>query len=508
MLSRLFYSLSVLLLCLVPVMAQAQSALGSSAPDVAIKAPPQAEFDIWWSSVDDEHELHLQLSGGQGQAFAVFGSVSDGGISSPPSLVGVAPLDSLGSGQMLLTTRRWPGPDFDFAAVFKASKRLITVPGPFPFGENLVCDSLDFDYTLGADWVMTAGQQIAEQWADIGMHVTARNAEVGKPDKAILFDSDVPSLHDPDLVVGEGQLLIIAEDDVDTAPYDGLVDVPNDAMFGGSLFFDFDMGYDLARVKLVDFDEPGSQLLFFRNGNVVTPDFVIDIPAAPNGKLQTLTFNQSNVTRLEIAMAGSGGIVGVCGVPCPRVINFDESPFGRPLGLEPGLVVKSQFFDSGLGVLISALNGYTSSQKPGQNHPDKAILFDSDFPSGGDWDLFANLGNILIIGEDDFDVSPVDGLVDDPDDEAEGGMLSFDLGRDVMGFRVTIVDVDEATDSGELRCYDASMVLLGPPIPLVPGPDGNIQIITAEVDGMRCLELETQGSASLAELRYCIRKQD
>jgi hypothetical protein len=506
--SRLFITLAALFLCLAPVMAQAQPALGPSTPGVDIKAPPQAEFDIWWSSVDDEHEIHFQLKGGQGQAFAVFGSASDGEIGAPPSLVGIAPLDPLGNGQMLLTTRRWPGPDFDFTAVFKTSKRLIIVPGPFPYGDNLVCDSLDFDYTLGADWVMTAGQLITEQWADIGMHVTARNKTAGKPDKAILFDSDVPSLHDPDLVVGEGQLLIIAEDDVDVAPADGLVDVPNDSMFGGSLYFDFDMGYDLARVKVVDFDEPGSQLLFFRNGDVVTPDFVIDIPAAPNGKIQTLTFNQTNVTRLEIAMAGSGGIIGVCGVPCPRVINFDESPFGRPLGLEPGLVVKSQFFDSGLGVLISALNGYASGNKPGQNHPDKAVLFDSDFPSGKDWDLFAQVGNILIIGEDDFDFSPVDGLVDDPDDEAEGGMLIFDLGRDVMGFRATIVDVDETAGPAELRCYDEFDVMLGPPIPLVPGPDGNIQTITAEVDGMRCLVLETQGSASLSELRYCIRKEE
>ena len=504
MTKRITITLAALCLCAVPLMGQAQP-LGSEVAGLAAEPAPAASFHVWWSSVGDEHEVHFQLDGADGEAFAVLGAPAMGDTLVVPTVLGVAPLDDAGCGKQHLTFRAQPGLSVAFSAAYKSAKRLMIGPGPLPFGQDPICDTLDFDYTLGADWVMPSGQQISEQWSDIGMHVSARNAVVGKPDKAILFDSDVPSPHDPDLVIGEGQLLIIPEDDVDTAPYDGLVDVPNDAMKGGSLFFDFDMAYDLNRIRLADFDEPGSQLLFFRGGGTTTPDFVIDVPVMANGAVQTLTFDQPNVTRLEVLMAGSGAVVGVCGLPCPRVINFDESPFGRPLGFPPGMVVDNQFYDMGLGVRIDAVNGHWSQMNPLQNHPDKALLFDSDFPSGDDWDLFAQQGNILIIAEDDYDLAPVDGLVDDPDDEGEGGLLSFTLGRNVVGFRATIVDVDELSGPSELRCYDEFGVMIGAPIPLIPGPDGNIQYVVAEADGMRRLELEAQGSAALAELRYCLR---
>jgi len=496
---------AVLMLCAAPVMSQGPLPLGSQTAGPLAEAPLQASFEVWWSVVGDEYEVHFQLSGAEGESFAVLGAPSGGAGPTPPSLVGVAPLDPNGDGSLCFMLRRMPGTPFHFTAAYKLGRQVAVVPGPDSDGADLVCDSLDFDYTLGADWAMTSGRQIDEQWADIGMHVTARSAVPGKPDMAILFDSDLPSLHDPDLVVGEGQLLILPENDFDVAPFDGLVDVPDDSASGGSMFFDFDMAYDLMRVKLVDFDEPGSQLKFFRDHNVVTPGFVIDIPVVGDGELQTLIFNQPNVTRVELVLAGSGAVVGVCGIPCPRVINFDESPFGRPLDIAAGLIVDDQFYDSGLGVRISAINGYGSGQLPAQNHPDEVVVFDSDFPSGGDWDLGVYLGNIVVIAEDDFDHDPVDGLVDDPDDEAEGGVITFELGRNIVGFRATLVDVDEAAGPSELRCYDEYDVMLGTPIPLVPGPDGNIQVITAEFDTMRRLELSAHGSAALAELRYCIR---
>lgn len=69
-------------------------------------------------------------------------------------------------------------------------------------------------------------------------------------------------------------------------------------------------------------------------------------------------------------------------------------------------------------------------------HPDKAIIFDSDCTigtcTGGDDDLrtpgtgpgnTVPQGKIMIIAEDVVDVSPADGIVDDPDDENGGGVI-------------------------------------------------------------------------------------
>ena len=118
-------------------------------------------------------------------------------------------------------------------------------------------------------------------------------------------------------------------------------------------------------------------------------------------------------------------------------INFDADDAGAPL--LRGTIMNTQLH--GIDIHISAENN-----RPG--HPDEAIIFDSNDPSGGDSDLGGpwdagnidpgtNLGNILIIAEDIVD-SNGDGYVDDPDDEAQGGViyvqsyklhcyLSFDL---------------------------------------------------------------------------------
>ena len=78
------------------------------------------------------------------------------------------------------------------------------------------------------------------------------------------------------------------------------------------------------------------------------------------------------------------------------------------------------------------------------------MIFDSGNPTGGDEDLQTPgpgenndtpLGNLLIIAEDDVDADN-DGLVDDPDDSAEGGTIRFDFSTTVTFFGFQVIDVD------------------------------------------------------------------
>jgi len=120
-------------------------------------------------------------------------------------------------------------------------------------------------------------------------------------------------------------------------------------------------------------------------------------------------------------------------VPCTSIpITFEMDALGNPLAA--GTVVSSQWhlFD----IHISAVNN-----KAG--HPDEVIIFDSNNPTGGDSDLGGPWGNILIIAEDDVD-SDGDGLVDDPDDEANGGKIIFYSNNSCSTLGFDLIDFEES----------------------------------------------------------------
>jgi len=119
-------------------------------------------------------------------------------------------------------------------------------------------------------------------------------------------------------------------------------------------------------------------------------------------------------------------------IPCSSItITFETDVLGNPLAA--GTEVGSQWhlFD----IHISAVNNRAS-------HPDKVIIFDSNNPTGGDWDLGGPWGNILIIAEDDVD-SDGDGLVDDPDDEAKGGTIIFYSNNSCSTLGFDLIDFEE-----------------------------------------------------------------
>ena len=458
-------------------------------------------------------KLTCQLSDAAGPGFVLLVHFGGDEFQQPQSfIVDIAPLDANGFGKLefVFPASFLPLPEsqwITFAAAYKNAPPVFTPQADLVLGKELGCEGLDFNFTLGHDdeTVMQAGRVIDEQWADVGMHISADNKDVLHPDKAILFDTNNPTGGDDDLGVGLGMGLIIAEDDVDLNQ-DGLVDDPDDEMKGGSIFFDFDTPATVCRVRLVDIDEvPGTQLRFYRNGDLINPTDAMTIISLGDGAIQDVFVHEEKVDRLEVFFKGSGLVGGADLIVCPQFIDFDETTLGQPLQFAAGQEITDQF--EHLGVTISAVNDGVAS---GAMHPDKAILFDSGNPTGDDFDLMTPnpgnpsnneaLGFVFIIAEDDWDANN-DGLVDDPDDEAEGGEIRFDFAWPVTFESAKVLDCD-ALEVDWLRFYDKDDNEIG--AFFIPDqPDGSVQTVDVMLSGVRRAVLELGGSGAITRIRFC-----
>ncbi|MBM3320212.1 MAG: hypothetical protein FJY73_05985 [Candidatus Eisenbacteria bacterium] len=156
--------------------------------------------------------------------------------------------------------------------------------------------------------------------------------------------------------------------------------------------------------------------------------------------------------------------------------------------------------------------------------PHSLIIFNSSAPTGGDSDLgtpnvdFGGpgigagggagmpgenrvpYGNLLIIAEDIVDVAPADGLVDDPDDEMGGGIITIDFHGPVLAERIVLVDIDEQ-ESVAIRLFDGvNLVAEANALPL---GDNSVQVISAP-EPTRCtrVEIVTDGSLGIGEIEY------
>lgn len=131
-------------------------------------------------------------------------------------------------------------------------------------------------------------------------------------------------------------------------------------------------------------------------------------------------------------------------------------------GFAAGTWVKEQY--AGSGVHISASN---------PNGPDKAIIFDSANPTGGDTDLrtpgyhstnTVPYGKILIIAENDND-SNNDGLVDHPDDEGAqpAGYIRFRFDNVQNAGYADMIDIEETGGTFKFYLNDNLVETIGIP---------------------------------------------
>ncbi len=175
---------------------------------------------------------------------------------------------------------------------------------------------------------LSAGDVITDQFQADGVVISAINPV--KPfDLAILFDSSIPSMDDPDLVgpwaggnipdAELGMLLIISENDDFGS---GAVAVPDDERDGGTLVFDFSTPINSFGLDLVDTEEAGA-IRFYTNGvlqsSITFAELVTRDPTVVFGDnfanrinpfdLASLGDEQSGGwDRVEVELGGSGAV--------------------------------------------------------------------------------------------------------------------------------------------------------------------------------------------------------
>lgn len=150
-------------------------------------------------------------------------------------------------------------------------------------------------------------------------------------------------------------------------------------------------------------------------------------------------------------------------------------------GLSKGTTVSNQFD----GVTITA-----QKSGDGAGSPNDAMIFDSNNPTGGDYDLGYNgLGNILIISEDN-DAS-------DPDDNAGGGVITFDFDAPSDLQNIRLLDIEE--NGGSIKLFDADGNLIKTVAIPAAGNNSN-QLIDLEATDVAVMEIHLAGSGAVDDL--------
>ncbi|MBK8976536.1 MAG: hypothetical protein IPM29_11515 [Planctomycetes bacterium] len=498
---------------MIPIFTQLALAALSAMPN----GGEPANLNAYYETARGGLQLTAELSGATGPVFVLLARTHPADPN--PAFIDFYPLDQTGYGRarlfvpgsLIADLNRLGVKIYLSSAYLDAAGIVETSPADLALGASLATTKLDFNCTIGSDATMVAGRVIHAQWHDIGMMVEAVNNRPTGPQLPILFDTAHPTGGDWDLMtpnpaaynntVPYGKVLIIAENSID-ANGDGLIDDPDDEAAGGCLRFDFAHPATISSVTLIDVDEPpGTELRFFRNGNLTVPDETIPIVSLGDGSVQTVTFMEEGIDRFEVYLRGSGALAGVDVSTCPTLLAFDETSTGVPRNLPAGTWMQNQITD--MPVAIQATNNVLT-------HPQKGILFDTANPTGGDWDLLTPnpnawgntepLGMVLIVAENDIDLNG-DGLVDDPDDEEFGGTLTVEWPYDVFFHSAYVLDID-SNEVTWLRLYDAAGLQISA-TRIFPMGDGSVQLIQPDVAHVRRLVLELGGSGALGKMLFC-----
>jgi len=207
------------------------------------------------------------------------------------------------------------------------------VTGPGSRGAGAVDGSCPGPFTI--DFAgLAAGTILGEQYAAQGVHISGV-ANGGFPDALIVFDTNAPPTHDPDLAVGIGNIAIFPTNLTDENG-DGLVDDPDENNFGGTATFAFDQAVTIGSVLWVDKDHgnPNFVIAYNAAGEVIVS---VPVPIGANGSVQTIDINADGVRRLVFDYEESGGFTGievVCeqatATPSPTATSTSVPPTATP----------------------------------------------------------------------------------------------------------------------------------------------------------------------------------
>jgi hypothetical protein len=170
-----------------------------------------------------------------------------------------------------------------------------------------------------------------------------------------------------------------------------------------------------------------------------------------------------------------------------------------------------------------------SGESNNSNRSGRVIIFDSNNPTGGDTDLGTpnqafggagvgsggasgsgvnnvNEGNLIILAENITDNNS-DGLVDNPDDDAAGGVITFDFATPTTVQAFTMVDLDDNANN-QIKIYFAdNRAPLTIQVPNL-GDNSRRVVLTKEgdnswADGVVKVEIRLSGSGGIAGFCFC-----
>ncbi len=184
------------------------------------------------------------------------------------------------------------------------------------------------------------------------------------------------------------------------------------------------------------------------------------------------------------------------------VLDWDTDGLGN--ALPAGTPITNQYANLGINIVADNNNG-----------PDWAVIFDSSNPTGGDTDLgspnqafggpgigsggasgaganMTALNNILIIQEHSQMCGPV---FCTPDDDANGGTITFTFDDPMTVETIVIVDADDGNPSGAVVTIDANSGSYTLSFPSL----GNNSVITLPIfeDGVLSMDVSFQGSGAI-----------
>lgn len=97
-----------------------------------------------------------------------------------------------------------------------------------------------------------------------------------------------------------------------------------------------------------------------------------------------------------------------------------------------------------------------------------------------------------------------DGDATDPDDDAKGGIFSFDWEEPVIIHSIGVLDVNDlpgGIDSGRISTFDAAGELIDAD-PILGFGENNFQEIAINDDMVRSLQIELAGSGAITEVKF------
>ncbi|HXH18180.1 MAG TPA: SprB repeat-containing protein [Chitinophagales bacterium] len=406
------------------------------------------------------------------------------------------------------------------------------------------------------------GTLLNEQYAAAGIHISGDGFGAGSFDQLIVFNTHTTGSQDPDLEVDAGNIAIFPTSLADLND-DGLVDAPNDHAQGGWQIYTFDTPRDVISFKYIDKESPpGNATAYDAQGNVivsVTIPFagngsiqtvvlnaqgvsrlVIDhrydsggvteiqlgcditccdgqASVSPDGGTAPYTFNWSNgaatasidnlcVGTYDVTITDANGCTFATSATindfqdiAVNVTHDDLSPECSGVNqlaelnfndLPAGTILSHQYAQFGIHISGNAYSVF----------PDQVILYDADQnPAGPDPDLETATGNIAIFPERVTD-NNANGLVDVPNDQGSGGVMTFNFDQDMTVISFVFVDKDN-NNSAVARAYDASNNLIKT-VNIPNGGNGSIQTITVNASGVRRFVLDYRDSGGLQKILF------